>query len=52
MKRRYSMPSAPSVATTESVHFRLWARAARQVEFSLAGANRSMRLPLEPCDKG
>ena len=54
MKRRYSMPSRAECRDDGSVRFRLWAPAARQVEveFSLAGANRSMRLPLEPCDKG
>jgi len=52
MKRRYSMPSDAEGRDAGSVRFRLWASAARQVELSLAGANRSMRLPLEPCDKG
>jgi hypothetical protein len=40
MKRRYSMPSGAEFRDDGSVHFRLWARAARQVEFSPAGANR------------
>src|ERR1035438_9136305 len=52
MKRRYSMPFGAECRDDGSVRFRLWAPAARQVELSLAGANRSMRLPLEPCDKG
>ena len=52
MKRRYSMPFGAECRDDGSVRFRLWAPAARQVELSLAGANSSMRLPLEPCDKG
>ena len=52
MKRRYSMPFGAECRDDGSVRFRLWAPAARQVELSLAGGNRSMRLPLEPCDKG
>ena len=52
MKRRYNMPFGAECRDDGSVRFRLWAPAARQVELSLAGANRSMRLPLEPCDKG
>ena len=50
MKRRYSMPLGAECRDDGSVRFRLWAPAARQVELSLAGANRSMRLPLDPCD--
>jgi maltooligosyltrehalose trehalohydrolase len=52
MKRRYSVPFGAECRDDGSVRFRLWAPAARQVELSLAGANRSMRIPLEPCDKG
>lgn len=52
MKRRYSMPFGAECRDDGSVRFRLWAPAARQVELSLAGANRFMRLPLEPYDKG
>jgi 1,4-alpha-glucan branching enzyme len=52
MKRRYNMPFGAECRDDGSVRFRLWAPAARQVELSLAGANRSMRLLLEPCDKG
>src|ERR1700687_2236689 len=54
MKRRYSMPFDAECRDDGSVRFRLWAPAARkvEVELSLAGANSSMRLPLEPCDKG
>ena len=40
MKRRYSMPSGAQCRDDGSGHFRLWAPAARQVEFTLAGANR------------
>ena len=40
MKRRYSMPSFAECRDDGSVRFRLWAPAARQVEFSLGGANR------------
>lgn len=49
MKRRHNMPFGAE-CRDGSVRFRLWAPAARQVELSLAGANRSMRLPLDPCD--
>ena len=52
MKRRYNMPFGAECRGDGSVRFRLWAQTARQVEFSLAGANRSMRLPLDPCDQG
>ncbi|HEX9111394.1 MAG TPA: malto-oligosyltrehalose trehalohydrolase, partial [Terriglobales bacterium] len=47
------MPFGAECRDDGSVRFRLWAPAARQVELSLASANRSrMRLPLDPCDKG
>jgi 1,4-alpha-glucan branching enzyme len=52
MKRRYSMPFGAECRDDGSVRFRLWAPAARQVELCLAGTNRSMRLPLDRCDKG
>jgi maltooligosyltrehalose trehalohydrolase len=52
MKRRYNMPFGAECRDDGSVRFRLWAPAARQVELSLAGANRSMRLPMDPCDQG
>jgi malto-oligosyltrehalose trehalohydrolase len=54
MKRRYNMPFGAECRDDGSVRFRLWAPAARkvEVELSLAGANRSIRLPLDPCDEG
>ncbi len=52
MKRRYSMPFGAECRDDGSVRFRLWAPAARQVEVCLDRANKSIRLPLEPCDEG
>src|ERR1035441_2284112 len=54
MKRRYNMPFGAECRDDGSVRFRFSAPAARkvEVELSLAGANRSTRLPLEPCDQG
>jgi malto-oligosyltrehalose trehalohydrolase len=52
MKRRYEMPFGAERGNDGGVRFRLWAPAARKVEVCLAGSKKSMRLPLERCDKG
>ena len=52
MKRRYSMPFGAECLDDASVRFRLWAPAAHQVELRLTGANGSVQIPFERCDKG
>ena len=52
MKRRHSMPFGAECLENESVRFRLWAPAARQIELCLIDAKTSAWLPLEARDQG
>ena len=52
MKRRHDMQFGAECRDDGSVRFRLWAPAARRVDLSFTGANRSICIPLEPRDKG
>jgi maltooligosyltrehalose trehalohydrolase len=52
VKRRYSMPFGAECRDDGSVRFRLWAPVARQVDVSVANANRFMRFALDHCDEG
>src|SRR5271166_4223366 len=51
MKRRHKMPFGAEYED-ESVRFRLWAPAARQVEVCLGDHNQSQRITLDRCEGG